>query len=135
MCDFNMSTDDMDQENPMTFPNTVRSLIDSGVLMSLDARDFCTNATATALIFDATILPMTKAGNRSSAPRTMTVTISVSAERDGCFDLEVTYLGRGLAKFEDPIVHYSGVALLADLNATLLALDYDGAEVLNPAYV
>lgn len=119
----------------MSFPNSVRSLIDTGVLMSLGARDFCTNATATALIFDATILPMTKAGNRSSAPRTMTVTISVSDGRDGCFDLKVTYLGRGLAKFDDPIVHYSGAALRADLNGTLLALDYDGAEVLNPDYI
>lgn len=119
----------------MSFPNAVRSLIDTGVLMSLGARDFCTNATATDLIFDATILPMTKAGNRSSAPRTMTVTISVSAERDGNFDLKITYLGRGLAKFDDPLVHYSGAALLADLNGVLLALDYDGPEVLNPTYV
>lgn len=112
----------------MSFPNTVQSLVETGVFMSLGARNFRTDPEAKSLIFDATILPFLKDGKRGERGRTMAVQVGL----DGVgLSLSVLYEDRGTIKTHCPKM---GVEV-DDLNRTLLALDYDGAEVFNPQYV
>lgn len=121
----------------------IRQQITGGVLMSLGARDFRHGniapikgaETLPSLIFNATILPMTKAGKRGTAPRTMQVTVSLNG--NDYYDVRVTYNQRGdKYGLKAPIVHYEAddvdVSTLARL---MLALDYDGDTVTNPRYI
>lgn len=121
--------------------NTIRQQITGGVLMSLGARNFragtIANKDAVAqpgLIFDATILPMTKSGARGTAPRTMSVTVALNAA--DYYDIRVTYPQRGdKYGLKDPVVHYEASDVDAfTIQRLMLSLDYDGDTVTNPRY-
>lgn len=115
----------------MSFPSTVQTLVETGVFMSLGARNFRTDAEASSLVFDATVLPFLKDGTRGQRPRTMCVQIGVSTHRDGGFHVAVSYADKGVSKTHCNLDYVA----IEDLNRTLLALDYDGDEALNPDYV
>lgn len=118
----------------MSFARAIRTVVETGVFMSLGARAFRTDAAGHTLIFDATVLPMTKAGRRASAPRTMQVEIGADEVAEK-LTIQATYPGRGAAKYGPPVVHCQWASRIEDLNKNLLALDYDGDEdVLNPDY-
>lgn len=118
----------------------IRQQIETGVFMSLGARDLRhgniaatpESAALPSLIFTATILPMTKDGSRGTAARSMTVTIGHNAA--DYYDVRVTYPQRGdRYGIKPPVVHFKADDVdAASLSRLLLALDYDGAEVLNP---
>lgn len=122
--------------------STIRQQITGGVLMSLGARDFrhgnisgTKDATPLpSLIFNATILPMTKAGKRGTAARTMQVTVSLNAL--DYYDIRVTYNQRGdKYGLKDPVVHYEATDIdVSTLAPLMLSLDYDGDTVTNPRY-
>ena len=122
--------------------HTIRQQIGLGALMSLGARDFRHGNVAAirgakplpSLIFNATILPMTKNGKRSTAPRAMQVIVSHNPA--DYYDIRVTYNQRG-DKYgcEPAVVHYEADDVDAfTLPRVLLALDYDGDTILNPGY-
>lgn len=123
--------------------NTIRQQITGGVLMSLGARDFRHGNVAPAkgaealpsLIFNATILPMTKSGKRGTAPRTMQVIVGLNAL--DYYDIRVTYNQRGdKYGLKDPVVHYEASDVdVSTLARLMLALDYDGETVTNPRYI
>lgn len=105
----------------------IRRLITPSVLMSLGARGF--QSDSKSLRFTASILPITKAGHRGSAARNMIVTVTQSALL--LFDVKVTYVRQG-----QEVVHFSCTGVYSDqLERLMLALDYDGASVLNPRLV
>lgn len=81
------------------------------------------------LTFLARILPFTKAGDRSTRPAKMRVTITHNAA--DLYDIEVTYdRPRG-----DLETHAKTTDVDAStLNNALLALDYDGDTPFNPRY-
>jgi len=118
---------------------TIRQQIGFGILASLGARDFrhgniCATREATPLpsmLFNATILPMTKAG-RGTAARTMSVTISLNLH--DYYDITVSHHQRGDRYGHLPsVIHFAATDVDADtLPRLMLALDYDGREVLNP---
>lgn len=121
--------------------DTIRQQITGGVLMSLGARNFRAATIANAegfaqpgFVFDATILPMTKAGRRGTAPRTMTVTASLNAA--DYYDVKVTYPQRGdTYGLKAPVTHYEADDVDAfSLARLMLSLDYDGDTVTNPRY-
>lgn len=119
--------------------STIRQQITGGVLMSLGARDFRYGAIPNAygspsLIFNATILPMTKNGKRGTAPRTMQVIVSLNAM--DYYDIRVTYPQRGdKYGLKDPVVHYEAKDIdVSTLAPLMLSLDYDGDTVTNPRY-
>lgn len=115
----------------MSFPNTVKSLVETGVFMSLGARNFRTDPEASTLIFDATVLPFRKDGTRSERPRKMQVQVGVSESRDGGLSVAVGYADKDVPKVHCAVDYVA----ITDLNKTLLAIDYDGDEALNPEYV
>ncbi|AWY05757.1 hypothetical protein SEA_GRETCHEN_70 [Microbacterium phage Gretchen] len=129
--------------NTADIANIIRQQIGAGVFMSLGARNLRHGSIAAlpdaealpSLTFEATILPMTKSGQRASAARTMRVTVGLNAS--DYYDIAVTYPQRGdRYGLKDPVIHLS----LQDVDCeqlarTLLALDYNGEEVLNPRYV
>lgn len=127
-------------ETTRTIGNTIRQQIEGGVLMALGGHDFrygrvCAFREAPALpslIFNARILPMTKAGKRSTAPRTMQVVVSLNGA--DLYDVRVTYHQRGDRYGAKPsVVHYEADDVYAeDLSRLLLSLDYDGDTVTNP---
>lgn len=122
--------------------HTFQRQITNGVLMSLGAHNFVHgNITATedstplpSLAFNARILPMTKSGARGSAPRTMRVVVSLNGA--DLYDVHVSYRQRGDRYGLKPrVVHHEATDVYADeLPRLLLALDYDGATVLNPRH-
>lgn len=123
--------------------STIRQQITGGVLMSLGARDFRHGAVAASkdspalpsLIFNATILPMTKNGTRGTAPRTMQVIVSHNAM--DYYDIRVTYPQRGdKYGLKDPVVHYEATDIdVSTLARLMLSLDYDGDTITNPRYI
>lgn len=114
----------------MSFSTAVRTVVETGVFMSLGARSFRVNS-FDDLIFDATILPFNKSGDRSERPRTMTVYVSAGEVDDGTLHVLVLCPERGTGRL---LTHFDGKTTVNDLNRTLLALDYDGDDVLNPRY-
>lgn len=114
----------------MSLATAIRSTVETGVFMSLGARDFRVNS-FDDLIFDATILPFNKSGERSERARTMTVSVSAGEVDDGTVHVLAIYPERGTGRL---LTHYEGETTIDDLNRTLLALDYDGNDVLNPRY-
>lgn len=115
----------------------IRQQITMGALMSLGARDFShgTRDGQTYLAFAATVLPFTKSGNRATAARAMTVTVTLTPA--DLYDITVTYPQRGdRYGLKTPETHYTAEGIYADqLPRLLLALDYDGETVLNPRYL
>lgn len=122
--------------------NTIRTQITNGVLMSLGARDFRSGMVAPvrgttplpSLVFNATILPFTKTGIRAETARTMNVVVSLNG-RD-TYDVHVSYNQRGdRYGMQPPVVHFEADDVpVENLAQTMLALDYDGDETLNPRY-
>lgn len=122
---------------------TIKAQITDGVLMSLGARDFKYGAVAAtpeaeklpSLIFDATILPMTKSGARGTAARTMRVVVSHNAM--DYYDIRVTYNQRGDRHgFQPPVVHYEADDIDGEtIQRLMLSLDYDGKTVTNPRLI
>ena len=119
-----------DREHTMSFSTAVKSVVETGVFMSLGARDFRVNS-FDDLIFDATILPFNKNGKRGERGRTMTVSVSAGKDDDGTLCVLVIYPERGTGRL---LTHFEGETTIDGLNRTLLALDYDGDDVLNPEY-
>lgn len=112
-------------------PSTaIRSIVEIGVFMSLGARNLRVNS-FDDLIFDATILPFNKNGKRGERGRTMTVSVSAGKTDDGTLRVLVVYPERGTGRL---LTHFDGETTVDGLNRTLLALDYDGDDVLNPRY-
>ena len=113
---------DLTRQRSQEIASTIRSQCQSGVLMSLGARNYV--ATPNGLRFHATILPMRKDGTRGTRPRTMEVEIALNG-RD-YYDIAVVCGEKVHAELKDVDV--------ATLNRALLSLDYDGDEVTNPRY-
>lgn len=115
----------------MPSSTAIRNRIETGVFMSLGARDFRVNS-FDDLIFDATILPFNKTGKRSERARTMTVSVSAGETDDSGLHVLVIYPERVTGRL---LTHFEGETTIDGLNRTLLALDYDGDDALNPSYV
>lgn len=114
----------------MSLPTAIRSIVEIGVFMSLGARNFRVNS-FDDLIFDATILAFNKNGKRGERGRTMTVSVSAGEVDDGTLHVLAIYPERGTGRL---LTHFDGETTINGLNRTLLALDYDGDDVLNPRY-
>lgn len=104
----------------------IRKRIGLGVLMSVGARNLRDGEDS--LTFEATILPFDDNGIRSERPRKMTVTvIEHSVETFGVY---VSYESRGVT-----VTHFQSDRIpAARLSRTLLALDFDGDQPLNPRF-
>lgn len=123
--------------------NTIRSQIEVGVFMSLGAHNLRHGSIAASkdapalpsLIFNARILPFNKKGTRSGMPRVMQVVISLNAA--DYYDITVTHNQHGdRYGLKEPVTHFSAQDVdCGNLSRVLLALDYDGDEVLNPRLV
>lgn len=119
---------------------TILAQAESGVFMSLGAHQFATGdmsgygVNAPGVTMLTRILPMTARGTRGTNPRNMRLTITLNG-RD-LYDIAATYPRRGdRFGIHPPVVHYAATDVhVADLNRHLLALDYDGDEVLDPRY-
>lgn len=119
---------------------TIREQATFGSLSSLGARDFRHGNIASvkgaealpSLMFNATILPFTKNGKRAGAARNMHVVISLTPADD--YNILVTYRPRGdRYGFKPSVVHFEADTVYGeDLARFLLALDYDGDDILNP---
>ncbi|MGO2520105.1 MAG: hypothetical protein ACTH8F_08285 [Microbacterium sp.] len=77
------------------------------------------------LLFKARILPMTKTG-RGEAARSMAVLVSLTPADE--IDVEVRRISDGHEH-----AHVQGI-YIDQMQRMILALDYDGADVLNPRY-
>ncbi|MGP4992010.1 hypothetical protein ACT3R3_14655 [Glutamicibacter sp. AOP5-B1-3] len=112
----------------MTVAGTIRQQVEVGTFMSLGAHEFAaltSEGREIGLTFKARILPFTKAGKRSPRPRIMRVTVELN--NLDYYDVRVLYAARG--QF---ITHYElGNIDAGQVSRILLALDYDGKEVLN----
>lgn len=111
--------------------NIIREQITTGVLMSLGARSFTEmdewETRRGGLDFHATILPMRKDGTRGTRARTMRVWVELAW--NDTYTVKVFYTGRD---WQD-VTHFQRDMVYADqLPKLLLALDYDGNEILNP---
>lgn len=104
-----------------------REAIGRGALWSVGAHAFATVPgihQLGALMFQARILPMTSEG-RGETATIMTVLVSLTAA--DVIDVEVRH--------DDGTVHARVAGIYIDQLAQLiLALDYDGDEILNPRY-
>lgn len=109
---------------------TIHSQIQRGIFWSLGASDMhATVEGEGGLGFTARILPMKRSGGRASAARRMLVQITLNGW--DYYDVSVSYLERG-----QEVTHYSTTNVDCEqLGRLLLALDYDGQEVLNPRYL
>jgi hypothetical protein len=106
-----------------------RQALGAGVLMSLGATQLAAvpgRFDRGGLLFTARILPFTRNGDRSEAARNMAVLISTTPLDE--IQVEVREYARGIehAKIEGVYID--------QLARAVLALDYDGPEVLNPRY-
>lgn len=115
------------QTTTPTHFNRLVNAIEQGVLWTLGAHDLmATDREENGLTFKARILPFNKDGKRATRPVTMRVTIAAN-DRD-LYDFAVIY-ARGMDLFD----HLTLTDVpLADVNAFLFALDFDGVDVLNP---
>lgn len=113
----------------------IRNQIERGVFMTLGATNLGHTSTEMdrgysmcALVFVARILPFKKNGKRSERAKKMAVEIALTA--NDTYDIHVFHMVRG-----ERVTHFKREDVYVfDLNATLIALDYDGDEVLNPRY-
>lgn len=112
----------------------IRRQIGPGALMSLGAHKLgYVNASVCqrtgirgGLVFMARIMPITKAGARSSAVRNMRVIVELTGA--DLYRVTVEYQHRG-----DTLVHFARDGVYCDeIGRLMLALDWDGDEVLNP---
>ncbi len=103
--------------------------IGNGALMSLGAHSFgsvLNDGEVEGLTFKARILPFRKNGTRAAQPRIMRVIITHNALN--YYDARVIY-----AKGHEVVTHYEMTDVDAErLPRIMLALDFDGAEPLNP---
>lgn len=125
-----------------TFTFSLRAQVSVGAFMSLGAHNFgayyaaAVGSDATGysfydptMSFDARIIRMAKTGGRGEQVRNMRVDITLNAL--DYYDVLVTYPVGGKT-----VVHYEGHDIDASsIGRILLALDYDGDEVLNPRYI
>jgi len=116
----------------MSIATTIRQQIGLGSLMSLGMHQpaaLTANSEEVGFTFLARILPFTKSGRRGASPRVMRVCITVNGS--DLYDVEVTYIAR-----RQSVTHYEAVNVGAERISTLiLALDYDGDQVLNPRLI
>jgi len=114
--------------------------ISACILMSLGAHQMgCTGTRpggddtyAPGLTFLAKILAFRKDGTRGSSARLMRVTITLNSS--DLYDIDVRYAARRTVVGDS--IHFQLTDVYASmLNKFLLALDYDGPEVLNPRLV
>ena len=111
---------------------TIHSQIERGVLMSLGAHNF--RFGEDNLVFDARILPFTKEGKRAGQPRIMAVQVKLNGL--DYYDIAVKYYSRPRKGVGELVTHYETTNVdVSQLSRLLLALDYDGAAVLNPRYI
>ena len=109
-----------------TTATTILKQIPSAVKMSLGYH--APRTIPGGVSFAARILPFNKDGKRSDKPRNMVVDITLNGM--DYYDIEVWYL-----KSLNKVVHYEITNVTADqLGWILLALDYDGATILNPRF-
>lgn len=102
--------------------NTIKQQCTVMGLATVGAHNF--KALQNGLSFSARLHPFIN-GKRSHHPIIMTVTITITWQ--DLYDVRVEY---------DDTLHFSGCDYYFDqLPRLLLALDYDGEEVLNPAYL
>lgn len=130
-----------DRENLIEITNTIRRQVSGGVMMSLGAHGLIayyetlmrgehgSYLSRPTLAFYALILPFLKSGERGSRPRKMLVTVTLNG--NDYYDVKVVFDNGDDGMKE----HFS----MRDVDAyslprVLLALDYDGDEVLNPRY-
>ncbi|MDN5893942.1 MAG: hypothetical protein L0H93_07935, partial [Nocardioides sp.] len=87
-----------------------------------------------SLIFNARILPFTKAGQRSDNARIMSVVVSLNGA--DYYDVKVTYNQRGDRYGTKPrVVHFETTDVDAfTIGRLMVALDFDGDTATNPSY-
>ncbi|QEP09085.1 hypothetical protein [Glutamicibacter sp. ZJUTW] len=116
----------------MSIATTIRQQISLGSLMSLGMQQpaaLTADNEEVGFTFLARILPITKSGRRGTSPRIMRVSVTLNG--NDLYDVEVTYIAR-----RKPVTHYEAVNVGAEQISTLmLALDYDGDQVLNPRLI
>lgn len=113
-----------DQVGPMTFATLGSSNLTP--VHSTDASP--TGVQLPGLRFEAGILPFNADGSRSLAARRMFITISLNSS--DLYNVSVKYTRRGSL---DLRTHFETVDVPVEMLIPLLvALDYDGAETLNP---
>ena len=120
--------DDIERDDAQRIADYFRKAIQPGVFWSLGS----THLTAVpgvdrqgGLLFTARILPMTKTG-RGTAARKMQVMVSLTTA--DLIDIDVLEIA---SKKEHARIREISID---QLNAALLALDYNGDQVLNPRY-
>lgn len=111
---------------------TIRDQITPGVLMSLGAHKLGyindDEEVAGGLRFVASILPFNKNGERAARPRLMTVVVTLTYA--DLYDISVVY-----PRKHEAVTHYQASGVYCyQLAKLLLALDWDGDEILNPRY-
>lgn len=108
----------------------IRRQIGPLVLMSLGASDFSYSAAERGtLIFKARILPFKANGERSERAAVMMVRVVLTAA--DTYTVSVVYRTRGELR-----LHMQREGVYCDeISRLMLALDYDGEEVLNPRYI
>lgn len=120
--------------NSEQIAQTIRAQIKPGALFSLGAHNFMMLSEDASFLgglqFTARIIPFTKhtLGPRGVKPRLMNVRVLLTAE--DLYDIRVEYHDRG-----NHYTHYSAERVdFTQLESIILALDYDGEEVLNPRF-
>lgn len=109
-----------------TTATTILRQIPSAVKMSLGFH--APRTIPGGVSFAARILPFNKDGKRSGKPRNMQVDITLNGL--DYYDIKVWYLYQ-----LEMVIHYEITNVTADqLGWILLALDYDGATILNPRF-
>lgn len=102
---------------------TIMAQIGAGSLMTVGAHDF--GVIERGLAFKVRLHPFKKDGERSEWPRIMLAKVFLNYM--DTYDVTI-YRGQGA-------VHWEGKDIYCDqLAALFLAMDFDGAEVLNPRY-
>lgn len=111
--------------------NTIRKQIGVAGFMTLGTSDLCYTVAdgKPGLMFHARVLPFLKSGERGARVRIVGVTVLLNAL--DTYDVTVKYFTGG-----EWVIHYQQEGVYADqLTKLMLALDYDGPEVLNPRYL
>lgn len=115
-----------DRARAQEVASIINSQIQRGVLMSLGASGLIATIFEgmSALMFDARILPFNKNGERAARPAKMKVFVALGGDDT----YTVVAVNKGVDHARKTTVYAD------DLNAVLLALDFDGAEPFNPRY-
>ena len=104
-----------------------------GVLMSLGAHNLFAmpenDKRSGGATWDVRVLPMKANGERAARPRIMKLTVELTHADD--YTVTVDYWNRGKR-----VQHFTQDRVYCDqLAKLLLALDWDGDEILNPRYI